>query len=67
MVLDPARIALSTAASFQQRPAAASNGTDYFVVWNNGFNIYGTRVVQGHARPVDIEAVIPHDEIVRPV
>ncbi|UCF81157.1 MAG: hypothetical protein JSV08_01680, partial [Acidobacteriota bacterium] len=34
-VLDPGGIAVSTAASAQYRPAAASNGTDYFVAWED--------------------------------
>jgi hypothetical protein len=51
-VLDPAGIAVSsTAASHQRYPSVASNGTDYFVVWQDGRNsatsdvdIYGTRI-----------------------
>lgn len=48
VVQDPNGLALSTAASAQVRPAAASNGTDYLVAWqdsrNGGTDIYGTRV-----------------------
>ncbi|UCF80610.1 MAG: hypothetical protein JSV08_08910 [Acidobacteriota bacterium] len=48
-VLDPAGIAVSTAASDQQYPSAASNGTDYFIAWRDFRNdidadIYGGRV-----------------------
>jgi hypothetical protein len=48
-VLDPAGVALSTAANNQYVPSVASNGTDYFVVWSDERNgpdsdIYGARV-----------------------
>jgi hypothetical protein len=47
-VLDPTAIALSTAAGEQRAPAVASNGTDYFVVWESdaagATSIRGTRV-----------------------
>jgi hypothetical protein len=48
-VLDPAGIAVSTAASGQQRPSVASNGTSYFAAWQDwrsgtDWNIYGARV-----------------------
>ncbi|UCF81697.1 MAG: hypothetical protein JSV08_04595, partial [Acidobacteriota bacterium] len=49
-VLDPTGIAVSTAASEQYNPSVASNGTDYFVAWEDhrsgtGFSdIYGARV-----------------------
>ncbi|UCF80198.1 MAG: hypothetical protein JSV08_06675 [Acidobacteriota bacterium] len=46
-VLDPAGIAVSTAVENRYNPSAASNGTDYFVVWSDGrsgADIYGARV-----------------------
>ncbi|UCG92775.1 MAG: hypothetical protein JSV97_03440, partial [candidate division WOR-3 bacterium] len=49
-VLDPDGIAISTAPDWQCDPAAASEGTNYFVVWAdrrkglNNFDVYGTRV-----------------------
>jgi hypothetical protein len=48
-VLDPAGIAVSTAANSQIWPSAASNGTDYFVAWHDrrsgtNYDIYGARV-----------------------
>jgi hypothetical protein len=48
-VLDPAGIAVSTAANDQNNPSAASNGTDYFIVWDDNRSgvdgdIYGTRL-----------------------
>ncbi|UCF80506.1 MAG: hypothetical protein JSV08_08350 [Acidobacteriota bacterium] len=46
-VLDPAGIAVSTAASNQYNPSVASNGTDYFIAWNQylvGYDVYGARV-----------------------
>ncbi len=47
VVLDPAGIAISTAADNQSVPALAFDGTDFLVVWQDhrdGFAIYGTRV-----------------------
>jgi phosphoribosylformylglycinamidine (FGAM) synthase PurS component len=47
-VLDPAGIAVSTAAKSQYFPSVASNGTDYFVAWEDWrsgtTDIYGARV-----------------------
>jgi hypothetical protein len=48
-VLDPAGIAVSTAADDQERPSVTSNGTDYFVAWEDwrsgtDWDIYGARV-----------------------
>ncbi|UCF81247.1 MAG: hypothetical protein JSV08_02195, partial [Acidobacteriota bacterium] len=43
-MLDPMGIPIYTAAGNPRNPSAASNGTDYFVAWDNGNNIYGTRV-----------------------
>jgi hypothetical protein len=55
-VLDPTPtdIAVSTAVDYQRRPSAASNGTDYFVVWQDlrsgtDWDIYGRRVTSGGA------------------
>jgi cysteine-rich repeat protein len=47
--LDPAGIVVSNAPSYQVAPALASNGTDYFVAWEdfrNGLesDVYGSRV-----------------------
>ncbi|UCF81124.1 MAG: hypothetical protein JSV08_01490 [Acidobacteriota bacterium] len=52
-------IAVSTAANNQRLPSVASNGTDYFVVWQDyrsgtGYSdIYGTRVTSAGAVPDD--------------
>jgi hypothetical protein len=48
-VLDPAGIAISTAANGQTAPAVASNATDFLVVWQDSrsgtsYDIYGARV-----------------------
>ncbi|MBN1210499.1 MAG: hypothetical protein JXB05_36940 [Myxococcaceae bacterium] len=48
-VLEPSGIPISTHAAFQNVPAVASNGTDYFVVWrqdggDNRGDIHGARV-----------------------
>jgi hypothetical protein len=47
-VLDPAGIALSTAANSQLAPAIAFDGTDFFAIWQDAragsYDIYGTRV-----------------------
>lgn len=48
-VVDPAGLAISTAANRQGAPAVASDGTDYLVVWEdfrdaNSDQIYGARV-----------------------
>jgi hypothetical protein len=46
-VLDPAGIAISTAASSQSGPAVAWNGADYLVVWTDGrtgIQVWGARV-----------------------
>ncbi|MDH5185997.1 MAG: T9SS type A sorting domain-containing protein [candidate division WOR-3 bacterium] len=45
-VLDPNGIAISTAAGDQGSAAVAFDGTNYFVVWDDGNNIYGARVNQ---------------------
>ncbi|UCG31072.1 MAG: T9SS type A sorting domain-containing protein [candidate division WOR-3 bacterium] len=49
-VLDPDGIAISTAQGHQQYPCIASNGTDFFVVWEDNrygnTDIYGARVSQ---------------------
>ena len=48
--LDGAGIAVSTAPGYQDNPAVAFNGTEYFVVWTDAraggseFDIYGARV-----------------------
>jgi hypothetical protein len=48
IVLDPAGIAISTAAATQTSPAIASDGTDYLVVWADRradtSDIYATRI-----------------------
>ncbi|NOR16551.1 T9SS type A sorting domain-containing protein [candidate division WOR-3 bacterium] len=44
-VLDPAGIAISTAAGDQYAPSVAFDNTNYLVVWTDG-DIYGTRVNQ---------------------
>ncbi|UCF80588.1 MAG: hypothetical protein JSV08_08795 [Acidobacteriota bacterium] len=51
-VLDPAGVAVSTAADWQLYPSVASNGTDYFVAWQDqrsgaDWDIYGARVTAG--------------------
>jgi N-acetylneuraminic acid mutarotase/phosphoribosylformylglycinamidine (FGAM) synthase PurS component len=50
-VLDPAGIAISTAANDQQCPKIAFDGTNYLVVWQDNrsgnWDIYGTRVSAG--------------------
>ncbi len=52
-LLDPAAITISTAAAAQARPAVASDGKVFFVVWEDardlatGRNIYGARVDAG--------------------
>ena len=43
-VLDPAGIAISTTASFEQQPAVAFDGTNQLVAWGDGGRIYGARV-----------------------
>ncbi len=48
-VLDPDGILLCGANNFQKRPAVASNGTDFFVVWHDlrsdtDWDIYGARI-----------------------
>ncbi len=49
-VLDPAGIALSTAAGSQEAPCVAFDGTDFLVVWQDrrrgNFDIYGARLSQ---------------------
>jgi hypothetical protein len=53
-VLDPGGIAVSTAANDQLNPSAASNGTDYFVAWQDyrsgtHSDVYGARVASDGA------------------
>ena len=43
-VLDPAGIAISTTASFEQQPAVAFDGINQLVAWGDGGRIYGARV-----------------------
>ncbi|MEO0079883.1 MAG: hypothetical protein ABIK44_04315 [candidate division WOR-3 bacterium] len=51
IVLDPDGILISTAVSWQGYPAAAFDGTNYFVVWEDfrsaNWDIYGARVTPG--------------------
>jgi hypothetical protein len=54
VVFDSSGMPISSASGDQRNPAAASNGTDHFVVWqdgrnlaNQGFDIYGARVSSG--------------------
>lgn len=46
IVLDPAGVAIATGASDQTRPAVASNGTDFFVTWDDSLttDLKGGRV-----------------------
>ena len=50
IVLDPTSITISTATSTQYSPSVAFDGTNYFVVWQDGrndssyYDIYGARV-----------------------
>lgn len=50
-VVDSLGVAISTAANAQSGPLAASDGTDYYVVWNDARDaasvVYGTRVTAG--------------------
>ncbi|AKF08997.1 putative lipoprotein [Sandaracinus amylolyticus] len=51
-VLDPHGILVSGSTSSQAMPAVASDGTDYFVVWqhaNADFDVYGARVTSAGA------------------
>jgi hypothetical protein len=51
VVLDPQGIAVSTAATPQERPAAAFDGTEFLVVWDEasgfGRDIHGVRLTPG--------------------
>ncbi|SET10493.1 hypothetical protein SAMN05443572_1011116 [Myxococcus fulvus] len=59
-VLDGAWLNLSVAAGDERRPAIASDGTDYLVVWederrsNNTYDVYGTRVRASDGAILDV-------------
>ena len=51
VVLEPSGIAICSAVNSQTYPSAAYNGTDYYIVWQDGrdttfneYDIYGTRI-----------------------